>query len=132
MQAVNHHVSDMADLCGCTYYCRKEKIMSIDSLISRMGLEKLNKDCILHSMFRVYIDKKSKLLACKDEAAGGLINQLKDYEDVLKRLLNYAKCFPASCKNCEGLTKCIDCIIKNNCVDASVVFYKLQQQAVAV
>jgi hypothetical protein len=106
--------------------------MNINGLISSMDLEKLNKDCILHSVLRIYIDKKSKLSSCDDNEAIMLKKQLEEYSDVLKRVLNYAKCFPASCDNCEGLTKCIECIIKNNCVDASVKFYKLQQQTAAV
>jgi hypothetical protein len=103
--------------------------MNIDGLISSIDLEKLNKDCILHSVLRIYIDKKSKLSSCDDNEASRLIKQLEEYSDVLKRVLNYAKCFPASCDNCEGLTKCIECIIKNNCVDAHLMLYKLKQLA---
>jgi hypothetical protein len=98
--------------------------MEIDGLISSIDLEKLNKDCILHSVLKIYMDKKSKLSSCDGNKATTLIKQLEEYSDVLKRLLNYAKCFPASCDNCEGLTKCIECIIKNNCVGAHLIFYK--------
>ena len=106
--------------------------MDINGLISSIDLEKLNKDCILHSMLRIYIDKKSNLSSPGGKKGDALINQIKYYADVLKRLLKYAKCFPASCNNCEGLTKCMDCIIKHNCVDASIEFYKLKQQAADV
>jgi hypothetical protein len=103
--------------------------MNIDSLISSIDLEKLNKDCILHSVLRIYIDKKSELSSCDDNEAIRLVKQLEEYSDVLKRLLSHAKCFPASCDNCGGLTKCIECIIKNNCVDAHLMLYKLKPPA---
>ena len=102
--------------------------MDINNLISSIGLENLNKDCILHSMLRIYIDKKSSISSRDDQEAGALANQVKDHADVLRQLLKYAKCFPASCNNCEGLTKCINCIIKNKCVDASIEFYKFNQR----
>jgi hypothetical protein len=81
-------------------------------------------------MLRIYIDKKSELSSCDDNEAIMLIKQLEGYSGVLKRLLRHAKCFPDLCDNCEGLTKCIDCIIKDNCVDAQLVFHKLMQQTV--
>jgi hypothetical protein len=104
--------------------------MNIDNLISSFDFEKSKKDCILHSMFRIYMDKKSELFSCDDNKAIMLIKQLEEYSDVLKRLLSHAKCFPDSCDNCEGLTKCIDCIIKDNCVDAQLIFHKLTQPTV--
>ncbi len=104
--------------------------MNIDNLISSFDFEKFKKDCILHNMLRIYIDKKSGLSSCDDNEAIMLIKQLEGYSGVLKRLLRHAKCFPDSCDNCEGLTKCIDCIIKDNCVDAQLMFHKLMQQTV--
>jgi hypothetical protein len=77
------------------------------------------------------INKKSDLSSCDDNEANMLRNQLEYFSDILKRLLKYAKCFPSMCENCEGLKKCIDCTIKNNCVDASIEFYKLNQQTAA-
>ena len=105
--------------------------MKIDSLISSFDFEKSEKDCMLHSMLRVYIDNKSKLSSPYDNEAIRAKEQLEGYSDVLKRLLSHAKCFPDSCDNCEGLTKCIDCIIKDNCVEAQLLFHKLIQQTVA-
>jgi hypothetical protein len=104
--------------------------MNIDNLISSFDFEKFKKDCILHSMLRLYIDKKSELSPCDHSKTNILIKQLEKYSDVLKRLLSHAKCFPDSCDNCEGLTKCIDCITKDNCVDAQLMFHKLMQQNV--
>ncbi len=98
--------------------------MNINNLISSFDFEKAKKDCILHSLLRIYIDKKSELSSCDDNEASMLRNQLEGFSDALKRLFSHAKCFPASCHSCEGLTKCIECIIKNNCVDASIEFGK--------
>ena len=94
--------------------------MNIDNLISNLDVEQLNKDCILHSLLRSYKDKKSELSSCDDNQASMLRNQLEGFSDALQRLFNYAKCFPDSCDSCEGLTKCIECIIKDNCIDASI------------
>ena len=102
--------------------------MNIDNLISSFNFVKSKKDCILHSMFRIYIKKKSELSSCDDNEAIMLMKQLEEYSDVLRRLLNHAKCFPDSCDNCEGLTECIDCIIKDNCLEAQSMFYELMQQ----
>ena len=105
--------------------------MNIDNLISNFDFEKFKKDCILHNILTIYIDKKLDLSSCDDNEANMLRNQLKGFSDILKRLLKYVKCFPASCENCEGLKKCINCTIKDNCVDASIEFYKLNQQTAA-
>jgi hypothetical protein len=104
--------------------------MNIDNLISGFDFEKFKKDCILHSMLRIFIDKKSELSSCDEREAGIKTKQLEKYSDVLKRLLSHAKCFPDSCDDCEGLTKCIDCIIKDNCVEAQLLFHKLIRQTV--
>ena len=104
--------------------------MNIDNLISSFGLKKLSKDCILHSMLRLYSDKKSELSSCDAIRDRKLTKQLGECSDILKRLLKHAKCFPDSCKDCEGLTKCIDCIIKDSCVEAQLMFQKLMQQTV--
>jgi hypothetical protein len=104
--------------------------MNINNLISGFDFEKLKKDCILHSMLRIFIDKKSELSSCGENEAIIITKQLKEYSDVLKRLLSHAKCFPDSCDDCEGLTKCIDCIIKDTCVEAQLMFHKLIQQTV--
>jgi hypothetical protein len=69
--------------------------------------------------------------SCDDNEAIMLRNQLEYFSDILKRLLKYAKCFPSMCENCECLIKCINCTIKDNCVDASIEFYKLNQQTAA-
>jgi hypothetical protein len=100
--------------------------MKIDDRIATIDVGKLDKDCILHSVFRIYADKKAELPLCKDKEAIRLTRQLEEYSDVLKRLLIHAKCFPASCDNCEGLTKCIECLLKNMCVNAHMRFYKLK------
>jgi hypothetical protein len=102
--------------------------MNIDNLISSFDFEKFKQDCILHNILKIYINKKSQLSSCDYNAAIMLRNQLADFSDILKRLLKYAKCFPSMCENCEGLKKCIDCTIKDNCVDASIELYKLKQQ----
>jgi len=101
--------------------------MNIDNLISDFDFEKSKKDCILHSMLGVYIDKKSELSVCDDTEAIVLTQQLEEYSDVLNRLLTHAKCFPVMCDDCGGLTKCIECIIKENCVEAELMFYRLSQ-----
>lgn len=101
--------------------------MNIDNLIASFDFEKSKKDCILHNMLGIYIDKKSELTSCDDNEAIMLTQQLEEYSDVLKRLLSHAICFPAMCDDCEGLTKCIECIIKENCVDAQLMFYRLNQ-----
>ena len=103
--------------------------MNIDNLISSFDFEKSEKDCMLHSMLRIYVDKKSELSSCDDNEAIMIIKRLDGYSDVVKRLLSHAKCFPDSCDDCEGLTKCIECIIKDKCLDAQLMFYKLMQQA---
>ena len=105
--------------------------MNIDNLISTFNFEKSQKDCILHSVLGIYVDKKSKLSSCDDSETILLTHQLEDYADVLKRLLRHTKCFPALCENCDGLAKCIECIIKENCVDAQLMFYKLSQLTVS-
>lgn len=104
--------------------------MNINNLISSFDFENSGKDCILHSMFRIYNDKKSELSSCDEDKADMLIKKLEQYSDVLKRLLSHAKCFPDLCDNCEGLTKCIDCIIKDSCADAQFMFHQLMQQTV--
>ena len=100
--------------------------MEIDNLVSSIDTRKLDKDCILHSVIRIYLDKKTALSSCEDNEAISLTRQLEEYKEVLKRLMRHARCFPASCDSCEGLTKCIGCIIKNMCVDAHMVFYRLK------
>ena len=102
--------------------------MNSDNLISSFDFEKFTKNCILHNMLRIYFDNKSELSSCDDNEAIMLMKQLEEYSDVLRRLLNHAKCFPDSCDNCEGLTKCIDCIIKDDCLEAQSMFYELMQQ----
>ena len=104
-----------------------EEIMNIDNLISGFDFEKSKKDCILHSILGIYIDKKSQLSSCDDTKALVVAQQLREYSDVLKRLLSHVKCFPAMCADCEGLIKCIECIIKENCVNAQLMFYRLNQ-----
>ena len=105
--------------------------MNINNLISGFDFKKFKKDCILHSMLRIFIDKKSELSSCDQNEAIIKSKQLKEYSAVLKRLLSHAKCFPDSCDDCEGLIKCIDCIIKDNCIEAQLLFHKLIQQTVA-
>jgi hypothetical protein len=78
--------------------------MNIDNLISSFDFEKSEKDCMLHSILRIYIDKKSELSSRYDNEVIRAIKQLERYSDVLKRLLSHAQCFPDSCDNCEGLT----------------------------
>ena len=102
--------------------------MNSDNLISSFDFEKFTNNCILHNMLRIYFDKKSELSSCDDNEAIMLMKQLEEYSDVLKRLLNHAKCFPDSCDNCKGLIKCIGCIIKDNCLEAQSMFYELMQQ----
>ena len=99
--------------------------MKIDALMSSIDPEGLNKDCILHSVLRIFFAKKAELSSGNDDKTMMLREQLEEYSGVITRLLRHAKCFPASCDNCEGLTKCIECIIKNKCVDAHLMFYKL-------
>ena len=103
--------------------------MNIDNLISSFDFVKSEKDCMLHSLLRIYVDRKSELSSCDDDEAIMLTKQLEGYSDVLMQLLSHAKCFPDSCDNCEGLTKCIECIIKDKCLDAQLMFYKLMKQA---
>jgi hypothetical protein len=105
--------------------------MNIDNLISSFDFEKLRKDCILHSMLKIYNDKKSNLSSCDENEASILVKQLEKFSNVLKRLLSHAKCFPDSCDNCDGLSKCIDCIIRDNCAEAQLMFYRLMQQTFA-
>ena len=102
--------------------------MNIDNLISSFDPKKLTKNCILHNMLRIYFDKKSELSSCDDNEAIMLRKQLEEHSDFLKRLLNHSKRFPHSCDNCEGLAKCTDCIIKDNCLEAQAMFYELMQQ----
>jgi len=104
--------------------------MDINNLISSFDFKRSQKDCILHSILGIYIDKKSKVSSCDGNEVPILIQQLEECSDVLKRLLSHAKSFPDSCDDCEGLTKCIECIIKDNCADAQLMFYKLVQQTV--
>ena len=104
--------------------------MNIDNLIASLGFKKLKKDCILHSMLRLYSDKKSELSSCDANKARILTKQIDECSDVLKRLIKHAKCFPGSCDDCDGLTKCIDCIIRDNCAEAQLMFQKLTQQTV--
>ena len=102
--------------------------MDIDNLISGFDFEKSKKDCILHGILDVYIDKTSQLSACDDTEAIILTQRLEEYSDVLKKLLPRTKCFPTMCDDCEGLTKCMECIIKENCVEAEMKFYRLNQR----
>ena len=104
--------------------------MNIDKLIASVGFKKLKKDCVLHGMLRLYSEKKSELASCDASTARMLTKQLEEYSDALKRLLKHVKCFPDSCEDCEGLTKCIDCIIRDNCVEAQLMFQKLMHQTV--
>ena len=102
--------------------------MNVDNMLSSFDFERSRKDCILHSMLGIYIDKKSKLSSCDNHEAPILIQQLEECSGVLKRLLSHAKSFPDLCDDCEGLTRCIECIIKDDCVDAQLMFYKLMHQ----
>ena len=102
--------------------------MNIDNLISSFGFKKLNKDCILHNTIRTYIEKKSEPPPRDHNKVVIFKKQFEEYSGVLERLINHAKCFPNSCDNCEGLTKCIDCIIKDTCVEAQLEFNTLIYQ----
>ena len=106
--------------------------MNIDNLISSFGVEKLNKDCILHNMLKTYVEKRSEPPPRDRNKAARFKKRLAEYSDVLKRLLSHPKCSPDSCKDCEGLTKCINCIIKDNCVEAQLMFNKLIYQTETV
>ena len=61
--------------------------MNIDNLISTFDFEKSEKDCMLHSLLRIYIDNKSELSSPYDNEAIRAKKQLEGYSDVLKRLL---------------------------------------------
>jgi hypothetical protein len=49
---------------------------------------------------------------------------LKDYSDILERLLTSATRFPAGCENCVGMKKCVGCINQDILAEA---FTKLQK-----
>jgi hypothetical protein len=72
--------------------------MNIDNLISSFDFEKSKKDCILHNILKIYINKKIGATPCDDNEANMLRNQLEEFSDILKRLLKYAKCFPSMCE----------------------------------
>ena len=106
--------------------------MDIDKLISGFDFVKFKKDCILHDILNIYIEKKSALYASEGKDADFLKNHLEDVSDILKRLFRYAKCFPSKCENCQSLKKCTNCILQYNCADASIEMLKLKNRTAAV
>lgn len=106
--------------------------MDIDKLISGFDFVKFKKDCILHSILSIYVNKKSALYGSTGKDADLINNQLHDLSDILKKLFRYAKCFPSMCEDCQSLKKCINCILQNNCADASIEMLKLKHKAATI
>jgi hypothetical protein len=98
--------------------------MNIDDLISSFDFDKSKSDCFIHEFAQTYIKKKSNLSECDENEAKMLRIQLKDYADILERLITKATCFPSGCENCSGMQKCAGCINQDILADA---FIKLQK-----
>jgi hypothetical protein len=98
--------------------------MDTDLLISSFDFDKIKSDCPLHAFLKTYSKKKSNLSSCDDNEANMLRMQLKDYSDILDRLLKNAACFPSGCENCVGMQKCAGCLNQDILADA---FIKLQK-----
>jgi hypothetical protein len=98
--------------------------MDIDNLKSSFDFDKIKGDCPIHAFLKTYNKKKSNLSSCDDNEANMLRMQLKDYSDILDRLLKNAACFPSGCENCVGMQKCAGCLNQDILADA---FIKLQK-----
>jgi len=98
--------------------------MNIDNLISNFDFDKTKSDCPIHAFLTTYNKKKSNLSSCDDNEANILRMQLKEYSDILERLLKNAACFPSGCEECVGMQKCAGCINQDILADA---FIKLQK-----
>jgi hypothetical protein len=97
---------------------------ALDNLITSFDFDKFKSNCIVHDFMKAYLKKKSNLSLCEDNEADRLRIQLKDYSDILERLLTSATRFPAGCENCVGMKKCVGCINQDILAEA---FTKLQK-----